>query len=752
MATKKLKETYISGQPAKSKILQDTFVQRLNSYYGFRTVDNPTNSFERKTGIKLVRVDVNNPAYRVKNAALGNKFESKELSSSLEKYFDAWMNETSLSYDDIVDRQRRLNELYFCYTNDPFISRSVHLVADEATQLDVQNRLISIESPNTLFVNRCYELMSQWGITQARVNGACFDIQLYGEAFWSHKITTNGIERVSPLAVNQVMERLEFNPLKMAEYLAKRDGQFDANKDRGSKLAKLVDLLRGEGAQDIGENITDMFDSKLLGFELHDGIFAPSWAITHFRYNSDHSEFYPYGRPPLISCVAPFKQAFATSLLQGLARTMSFPVTLYKVKTVEGINPTMAFDLVNDVREEYDNIGVHPSGAGGEVYTVNTKMWVPEGLVDVDVKESKVDIDFTGDLELYQDRVAVATGIPKGYLVQEWGGWGNSAISLVEQFKPFARHVYTVQSTFLEGLGTLIRLHFAITGEFDYNTPFTLSMRFPAEEMDSTKREARAASIELSNSIIEMISSVLGLDEGEPLPQDVVTDIISKYSFLDPTDIQKWFKMSSALRPVAKSGEDDDDGSSFDGGFDSSSSGGAGVGGGSSPTDTATDLDADISTDLDTEMDDTTVDEDGAAEPAGGAPAQESLTRSQLANRKRLREIKQKRLREVSRRYRENKSEMYFHILEEQNMKEFVRYRRHVMYIPQINVNDPLRETYQVLAGEQNGGVKRIREEVAPTAQDMIDAHLPRGQNAIDVRINHVMRRNKLGGTNEKID
>lgn len=727
---KKLKEAYVSGAPAKSKILQNTFTQRLNSYYGFRTVDNPENSFERKSGIKMVRVDLNNPSYRVKNAALGNSFDSKALSSTLEKYFDAWMNETSLSYDDIVDRQRRLNELYYCYTNDPFISRCVHLVADEATQLDVQNRLISVESPNNLFVSRVYELLAQWGVTQSRVNAACFDIQLYGEAFWSHKVTPNGVERIIPISVNQVMERLEFSPLKMAEYLSKRDGYLDANKDRGSKLGKLIDLLKGEDAHDLGENITDMFDSKLLGYELHDGIFTPAWSISHFRYNADHSEFYPYGRPPLISCIAPFKQAYATTILQGLARTMSFPVTLYKVKTVDGINPTMAFDYVNDVREEYDNIGVSPAGAGGEVYTINTKMWVPEGLVDVDIKESKVDIDFVGDLEMYQDRVAVATGIPKGYLVQEWGGWGNSAVSLVEQFKPFARHVYTVQSTFLEGLGTLIRLHFAITGEFDYNVPFTLSMRFPAEEMDTTKREARAATIELSNSIIEMITSVLGLDEGEPLPQDVVTDILSKYSFLDPTDIQKWFRMSAALRPVSGGGDEDGSDDDFDGGF--GGGGGGGLGG-----DSGGDLgggDLDMGGDLDTEADDAASEDSGLQE----ATLLIHQNRQRIREKRRaqeLRRIRENRLREVSKRYRENRGDMYFHILEGQNLKEFCRHGGHVMYIPKINANSPLKEMFDVIA-EKDSSIKRLREEKydGPTSvAEMLNSHMR--QNVVDDRV-----------------
>jgi len=71
-------------------------------------------------------------------------------------------------------------------------------------------------------------------------------------------------------------------------------------------------------------------------------------------------------------------------------------------------------------------------------------------------------------------------------------------------------------------LGELIRLHFAITGEFSYDTPFVLSMRFPAEDMGAEKREARSASMDLCNSIIEMLQGVLGLEEGEPLPEDVV--------------------------------------------------------------------------------------------------------------------------------------------------------------------------------------------------------------------------------------
>ena len=46
---------------------------------------------------------------------------------------------------------------------------------------------------------------------------------------------------------------------------------------------------------------------------------------------------------------------------------------------------------------------------------MNTKLWVPKGLLEVDVKKPEVDVKFTDDMEMYQDRVAVASGLPRAY-------------------------------------------------------------------------------------------------------------------------------------------------------------------------------------------------------------------------------------------------------------------------------------------------------------------------------------------------
>ena len=705
---------YVSGALPKSSIIKSTFHDRLSSFYGFRQAgasNLPTSALERRTGIKFVKVDLSNNAYRVQNASLGNVFDSRLLSSKLEKYFDAWMSETSLAYDDIADRQSRLNELSFMQYNEPFVSRVVQLVADEATNLDEQDRLITVSSPNSNFIEKCYELLSQWGVTQQRIHGVMWDLELYGEAFWTQKVTQRGVERIFPSKVNQILERLEFSPLHMAEFLAQKEGFMSASKNRGAKVEALLDQLKNkDDTFDIDENFSDMFDSKLLGYEFHNNNYIPPWDVTHFRFNADHSEFYPYGRPPLLSCLAPFKQLFATMTLQGIARTMAFPVTIYKVKSVDGMNPAMSFDYVNEVKEEYDNLGVTPASTGGEVYSINTKMWVPEGLLDVQVIKSEVEIDAVEDISIFQDRVAVATGIPKGYLIQDDSSWGTSAVALIEQCKPFARHVFAIQSAFLDGLGELLRLHFAITGEFDYDTPFTLSMRFPSIEMSDDKRESRTSSLELTKSVIDFIKDAIGMSEDDLLPSTVVTDIMTKYSFLDPTDIMKWIKLSGLAKLTSKANDDDseeegEDDFDFDFGDDGGSSGGA-ESNEESGDDSGSD-DFEIS-DADTEQ-------------LNDSIRRKEYKRRLYEKKKRkhsLKVLKEARLKEISKRYNECKQDLYFAIIEKEHLTEWKGDYKHHRFIDKITPNSQLYDSIQVLSKKEYKDGGRLKESVS--SSDMI--------------------------------
>lgn len=699
-----------SKDKPKSKILNKSFNYRLASLFGWRPANGKRQDmtdFEKSTGIKFVRVDVDNPAYRTKQAALGNVFKTSSLTQKVDHLFNSYLNETATVYSDIQDRQERLSELRFAVTNSPYLSRVCRLCADEATQRDDLNRIISIESPSAAFISRTYELLfSQWGLTQQRVESTCYEIEQYGEAVWANKVTPNGVERIIPLKTPSLVERLEFSPVHMAEVEEQLSNGEDYNKSRKTKIEQLLNLFKNEQQLNtLNDDFADLYDTKLLGFEFHDGIIAPPWDVTHFRYCPDSSEFFPYGTPPLLFCLAPFKRAYSLWTLQGLARAASFPVQLYTVKNTEGVGVQTAFDTVDEVREEYENIGVTPQSNSIEVYTVNTKVWAPEGLLDMKILESKVDYNFVDDINLAEDEVAFASGVPRGYLDPSKEGWGVSALALTEQFKPFARHIYSIQSCFLEGIGNLIREHYAITGEFDYNTPFVLSMRFPAEEMSQERRDAKSASIDLSKSIIELIQQVLGIEEGEPLPEDVVSDILSKYSFLDPTDLQRWIRLSSIAKLSSENddedseGEDTGDDSGFDfGGGDDSGGGGDDfdVGGDSSDTDTGSDTDV-------------------GGDEGGAEPAQESTnkardyylkTKSHLKEKRKLKE--QKRIREITKRYFESRDSIYFEFLKENHLTDFSktngRMKDHCYNVPELNENNKMFDSLKVLMNSSTKG------------------------------------------------
>jgi hypothetical protein len=70
-------DIYRSGEAPKSSILKSSYVSRLSSLFGFRAKrdDKSDDPLVKKYGMEFVRVDLNNDAYRFKNAALGSVFK-----------------------------------------------------------------------------------------------------------------------------------------------------------------------------------------------------------------------------------------------------------------------------------------------------------------------------------------------------------------------------------------------------------------------------------------------------------------------------------------------------------------------------------------------------------------------------------------------------------------------------------------------------------------------------------------------------
>ena len=605
---------------------------------------------------------------------LSSNIESGNLSKHLQGLLDSWLSDTTDTQQELTKRMELIKQIDYAVRTDPYIGQVVKLYADECTQCDLQNQVISIETPDPLMTRRMYELLSTWGVTQNRCHSAIENLAEYGNAFWCNQVSSRGVERIIPLKQHQIKERIEFNPIEVAEKRASRTGSFMNAVSKNYLLNKMVNGLEA------GENYCDIFDKKLFGFSMPgvdngQDIILPPWAITHFRVDGD-GQFSPWGTSILINTLAPFKQLISTIALQSLARVSSFPITLYNVKTSENTDEARQFSTVNKVRMAYDNIGVSPMVGNSEVYSVNTKLWVPKGLLDVDVKKPEVDVKFTDDMEMYQDRVAVASGLPRAYFEKGWGEYGDSAKSLIEQYKPFGRRAYTIQSAFLDGISDLFRLHFAISGEYDYRVPFTLSMKFPAEETSKSRLDSQTSSIDMANKVVNTVKSAIGAGDDEALPAEVVRDIMSKYAFLDPGDLQKWTKASkralvnkSALEDLgSESSLDDLGGDDLDSGDlgDDLGTDETGAGGdelGETP---------DITTDI------------GSAENIPSEPTEEST-------KTKLERLREKHLVES---YNRNRDDIYFNVLRENNIEGFRRGASHIQVYQTVpGNNDYMLET-----------------------------------------------------------
>ena len=636
--------------PTDSKIKKSGFNNFMTKLFGFRRTGDKVNDLE------FTQVDVDSNQ-RIGQAYLNElSTPSRPLSEKADKLFNYWLNDNTDTYSELSNRRQRVDQLSYAVLNDPYINQTVQLYADEACQLDEQDTIINIETPDPGMTRDMYNLLNLWGITQTRIRATFENLATYGDAFWANKVTENGIERIIPLQQLQVTDRLEFNPIKVLEMKKRREGALFNFSNKNYLIKQMLDQMEETG------DFADLFDTKLFGFSIDSDLVVPPWAVTHFRVGYDLGQFYPFGTSPILGAIVPFKQTMSTIALQALARSMSFPVTLYQVKTSDSMDEGKQFNVVANVKEKFDNIGVTPKVGSSEVYTVNTKIWLPDGLLKVDVVKPDIDINSIGDLKFHQGRTAVATGLPQGFY-ESWYGIEHTGKSLTQQYKPFARKVYSLQSAFLSGLSDLFRLQFAITGAYDFRTPFTLSMKFPSVEDTEERQGARKSGLELANNVIEIIKAAIGAGEDESLPTDIVRDILGKYTFLDPGDLMKWTrdaKFSMATTPDIENSDSEEISS---------------IGG------------------------------EGSGEEAAGGGEEEVAPEPEIEPVAESLRIREKYLLDN---YKEKKNKIYFDVLRETAVNNFVRNEQHVVVSSQPDNSMSL--MLETISKESNKSNNRLQE------------------------------------------
>ena len=85
-------------------------------------------------------------------------------------------------------------------------------------------------------------------------------------------------------------------------------------------------------------------------------------------------------------------------------------------------------------------------------------------------------------------------------------------------------------------------------------------MKYPVVEESEDYSTAKKNSIETANAVAALIRSAIGAEEGEPLPADIIRDIMDKYTFLDPSDIMKWTRDAKYYAMSKDKAENDEEG------------------------------------------------------------------------------------------------------------------------------------------------------------------------------------------------
>ncbi len=472
-----------------------------------------------------------------KDTTAGEKSVPVKMNSELQQFYDWWIRETSDNKQSLEHRKDRYKDIDFMIKNDSVISMAADLYADETTQVDTQNQVITASSKNKKLEKWILHFLNDIGLTQHKIRQIAYSLNAFGDAFLINVTDpVKGITEVINIDVDDVEERLEFSAIDAKKAFFKQNKRYMNSLTRSNdRMADLIDKLKDSKA-----DLSVIFKHYLFGFVVSPDLVLPPWNVSHFRLSAN-SEFGKWGRSNFINCIAPFRQLKASKNLMAMARAAKFPKEKFEIETDENMTEIEKWNAVNEARQEFQNLTALE--AVKEEFAIGGQIWTPKGLLDYTLLENRMDLGDIADIELLRDDMIMATRVPKGYLIVDRGAFGASGQSLLQQFKPFGRAVYQIQSAILQEIVQIIKIQLTLTNEFDVDEPFELAMNFPVIEEASDRLRMKNDTLRLANDVISNIQSALGTRDG--LPPEVIKSVFSQLSFLDPEDVDMWIDQSA---------------------------------------------------------------------------------------------------------------------------------------------------------------------------------------------------------------
>lgn len=536
--------------------------QRAASYFGFSIKPSEINKDKDDKGreYQLIQTQkLNAFEGKPQSEALQDieKIVLQDMSSSIQDLFEAWMNDTQNTYANIQEREDRLNALTYMADNQSYIKAAVVLTANEVSMVS-DNVIFTVLSDDPDWDEQINYLLDKvWKIDEQTIYDLAYDLTLYGEAFQGLEVSSAGIIGMEVLKPNEIVEKMEFKPVEVANFYAQCQAntgskgftanlnqmtqsymqtntnfQFNQNqKNYISKDGLLKDYV--ENIADVASN--EMFKSHLLGYRLPNDTMVAPWQVAHYMIGEHSSEFYPYGCPPLLSCLTAFRQAQRAAGLEDLRKMLSLPFTQYKVKT-GGAGMARAFDIVSTVKERFENVGLTQETAGLEGPSLVSNIWTSDDLVTVETSsagDAGTSEGTVNEQKYLDSKVGICTFVPRTYIDPNSEGFQMSGVALQQMFAPFRTQVASQRKIIRNVIEDLIERHCAIANIKVPDYVLTMNVVNPTDTSQiSTK-------LQNAESVLDAVAGYLNVEK-EKLPADIKKDILTKYGDLSPEELKKW--------------------------------------------------------------------------------------------------------------------------------------------------------------------------------------------------------------------
>lgn len=461
---------------------------------------------------------------------LGTDFKPEHFDSRVKRLYNYCMNnchDDADSYRNILNVWQDMDMLYF---NSAIIKRAIDLVADEVIQADLNFKCIQVEAENKQkeFILKFFDNIKLYN----KVRPIAEDIIQYGNCGVILMPGEKGVEDIQLINIYDLKSVLQFTPYEVEQRLKKQD-KFLMNYGAKERIEFLIKSIQTK------DNYSSYFKKYILGYQVSEYALPP-WRFLHFKNATSKSPFEPFGIPMFINAVAPYRQYDAGMTLIQAMRGASIPIDHYDINAPNIVDPVSKVNFVVDFIRQFQNSGFadirkEENGIGESIFTI-------KDLFEYKQEASNIDLGKMGDIEFLREDLVISTGMPRNLIDPSDSGFGDSGVSLIQKWKPFARSIYRIQSAILEQITQLVKIHMIESGEFSLSEmKFLLTMPYPESQVNSELITNQKELLDLSNEILNILSD--RLMSGEPVPPELVQTVMHEILPYDQQRINDWFAM-----------------------------------------------------------------------------------------------------------------------------------------------------------------------------------------------------------------